>query len=98
MSASGERYKVFLNQDLKPHLRFDQLESLNLNIKRPLPLNTEVTLLAFEQSISGQHTSEELWVGLNNFYVITRYNHSPLYAMAVYQLGQSILNEKGKFP
>ena len=98
VSASGERYKVFLNQDLKPHLRFDQLESLNLNIKRPLPLNTEVTLLAFEQSISGQHTSEELWVGLNNFYVITRYNHSPLYAMAVYQLGQSILNEKGKFP
>lgn len=33
---------------------------------------------------------EEHWFGMDNFYVITRYNHSPLYAMAVYQLGEAI--------
>lgn len=33
---------------------------------------------------------DELWYGTQNFYVITRYNHSSYYAMAVHQLAQRI--------
>ncbi len=33
---------------------------------------------------------DELWYGAKNFYVITRYNHSSYYAMAVHQLAQKI--------
>ncbi|CAL1240410.1 lytic murein transglycosylase B [Candidatus Methylocalor cossyra] len=33
---------------------------------------------------------DEYWVGYDNFYVITRYNHSVHYAMAVHQLAEAV--------
>jgi len=100
--TAGDAYKKALNGDLKPNLRVAELDSLHLKItstsQKALPLDAKVKLLSFEQQALGQKQGEELWIGLDNFYCLTRYNHSPLYAMAVYQLSQSILNKKGTFP
>jgi membrane-bound lytic murein transglycosylase B len=93
VTAKYQNYEPVLNNNLKPDLSLTELESLNLIISRQIPLDSKVKLLSFEQQ-----QGKELWATLDNFYVITRYNHSPLYAMAVYQLSLSILNKKGSFP
>jgi membrane-bound lytic murein transglycosylase B len=93
VEAVGEAYKKILNADLKQTLRLSELESAGLKIQTPLLSTTKAKIIAFEQ----QH-GEELWVALDNFYVITRYNHSPLYAMAVYQLSLAISNQRVSIP
>jgi len=37
----------------------------------------------------------EYWLGYRNFYVLTRYNRSSFYAMAVYQLAEALRSENG---
>ncbi|WP_285762981.1 lytic murein transglycosylase B [Biformimicrobium ophioploci] len=37
----------------------------------------------------------QYWFALQNFYTITRYNHSRRYAMAAYDLGQEIISARG---
>jgi membrane-bound lytic murein transglycosylase B len=41
------------------------------------------------------YSGDEYWIGYQNFYVITRYNHSTNYAMAVHQLAQAVKQRYG---
>lgn len=62
-----------------------QLMQAGLTPQQPLAANQSVSLLRFDMGRSYQY-----WFGLPNFYAITRYNHSTQYAMAVWQLGESV--------
>lgn len=59
---------------------FEQLE-----VVCPSP-ETPATVLSLEGADGPEH-----WIVFRNFYVITRYNRSPLYAIAVHQLAQAIV-------
>jgi membrane-bound lytic murein transglycosylase B len=70
-----------LTPGVKPSYQWSELEQNGFRSKAKLAPDTSVALVRLEQK-----NHSEYWAGLRNFYVITRYNHSELYAMAVYQL------------
>ncbi len=75
-----------LEKGLRPTLTQSELKAVGITPPTPLNKDETASLLALD-SAEGQ---QEYWVTRHNFYVITRYNRSPLYAMAVYQLAEAI--------
>jgi membrane-bound lytic murein transglycosylase B len=71
---------------LKPSQSIGALAQAGLSTEADADPQTQVTPIRLETT-EGQH----YWLGLQNFYVITRYNHSAMYAMAVWELSQAIL-------
>jgi membrane-bound lytic murein transglycosylase B len=68
----------------KPVQTVAELASLGLDT-RGLGGKTRVRLIA-EEGEAGR----EYWLARHNFYVITRYNHSDMYALAVHELSEAI--------
>ncbi|MEM9531386.1 MAG: lytic murein transglycosylase B [Pseudomonadota bacterium] len=71
---------------LKPAYPLQQMHDWGYAVDAPgVDPNTPVSLVTLEGKDGPEH-----WVTYQNFYVISRYNHSALYSMAVYQLAQAI--------
>lgn len=70
---------------LKPHTNIAEFRHQGVITEKAYADDVMATLVTLEGDDGIEH-----WLGLKNFYVITRYNHSALYAMAVYQLSQEL--------
>ncbi len=81
--------KASLNNRQKPSLTISELGKKGFT---PVDANIAGTELAIPLMYEGEHGAE-FWLGFDNFYVITRYNKSLLYAMAVFQLSQEIKSQ-----
>jgi len=81
----------------KPRWTLAELAALGYTPRagEPVPADAgaRATLVTFDGA-----DGREYWIGYRNFYVITRYNHSPMYAMAVNQLAQAIRAGVGEAP
>ncbi len=83
--VNADAREAIVARGIKPHSALDELERRGVTPAEPLPAGGEAALIELDGDAGTEH-----WLGFTNFYVVTRYNHSSLYAMAVHQLAQAI--------
>ncbi len=88
-NVRGEKFKAVLASGMnpKPDLTIEKMKQLGIGAPKITQPNQSFALIALEGK-----TGPEYWLGAQNFYVITRYNHSNMYAMAVYNLSEKVKN------
>lgn len=85
VKVHGARYRLLLSKGIKPNKTQQELLDNGVVLPNGLSPKLKGRLMEFETK-----TGNEYWVVWNNFYVISRYNHSALYSMAVFQLSEEI--------
>lgn len=74
-----------LTDDITPKTPIGEFRKLGIQPAAPVSDDALAALLPLETDSGTQY-----WFGLKNFYVITRYNRSTNYAMAVHEIAQGI--------
>lgn len=89
VNVSGLKYKNMIDDSLKPRYTVEELRLAGVVLPNDLPADLKGNLLELENGDGVEH-----WAIWNNFYVISRYNHSALYSMAVHQLSKEIAESR----
>ncbi|WP_333981750.1 lytic murein transglycosylase B [Burkholderia gladioli] len=75
----------------EPHLSLSQLTQAGLTLDEPsVDVRAEAGTPVTVVDLPSPNRATEYKLGLQNFYVLTRYNRSFFYALAVYQLGERV--------
>lgn len=86
---SDAKWSSVISDGMKPNSTRKALTKNGFSLPEHPAVKPQTKVRVFEfETESGA----EYWLGYDNFYVITRYNHSPLYAMAVYQFSEQLKN------
>ncbi len=84
-SNSQKQEESFSARKLKPDQVMGALRARGIFSERAISDSQSVKVIQFKDA-----DSDEMWLGLNNFYVISRYNPRSKYTMAVYLLSEAI--------
>lgn len=88
INLNGHLPQSWLDYGVEPKINVNDLKQLGMQTLAPD--DSVVSLVDLVDFDSKGNSADEYWVGLRNFYTITRYNRSYFYAMSVFQLGESI--------
>ena len=88
--VSGNAHRALLEAGIEPKTDLAELKRFGVEARTDLALDTPVALIELES----HGAATEYRLGLRNFYVLTRYNRSALYAAAVHDLSQELKNRR----
>ncbi|WP_246128537.1 lytic murein transglycosylase B [Pleionea sediminis] len=91
VTKSGQFASELESRRLKPVTTAGALKELGYDWKIDTLDEQGAGLYFFDQP-----EGKDAWVIFDNFYVITRYNRSPLYALAVFQFSQKVVAARAK--
>lgn len=86
----GDQVDEGLTTGIEPTKTVGELRALGWSSHDALRDDMPVTAFRLEGA-----NGPEYWMGLKNFYAITRYNRSVMYAMAVHQLSEQLVQARG---
>ena len=84
-AEAGAGIDALLEAGIKPEHKVAELRKLGVVPSAPVEEGAQAALIVAEAV-----TGPRYWLGLNNFYVITRYNRSVNYALTVWELAQAL--------
>lgn len=84
--VTGERFRPLVQAGIKPSYFVGNLEAFGVMLDQAPAPDLACALVELETPGS----APEYWVGLENFYALTRYNHSSYYAISVVELAREI--------
>ena len=85
VEVTGEKFRNVMTENGYPRFTVAELRDAGVNLPDEVEDHYMGSLIMLDAG-----AGNEYWVVWHNFYVITRYNHSILYAMAAYQLSKEI--------
>lgn len=89
VTVSGLKYRELIDDSLKPRFTPEQMRLAGVALNGNVPADNKGCLIELDSG-----NGPEYWAVWENFYVISRYNHSALYAMAVHQLSNEIMQSR----